>query len=599
MGTIRFWSLNYYKLASACLIVLGMISLVAFLVLSASGLRCVVGYEFLGYLGKRMEFILFVDWKSTLFARFIFWIRGRIIFYRSEYMSEERRKTLFLLLLSGFVLRILLVVFRINIVSIILGWDGLGLVSFILVIYYQRSSSVRGATITALRNRIGDGFILLGVAFAAECGVWGLLDLEVLISSEGGPLLGGLIIIAAITKRAQLPYSAWLPRAMAAPTPVSSLVHSSTLVTAGVYLLLRSRRIIRGGGWKPVLVILGITTMVFARVNASFEQDIKKVVALSTLSQLGLMVVRLGLGLIWVTLFHLLIHAVFKALLFICRGEVIHQVQGNQDLRFIGGLSLGLPITGSLINCCRLSLCGIPFLCGFYSKDAIIELGYSSEYSNIFIRFMAFRVGLSACYSFRLRYAGFVGLRFTPLGRCKEGWGRITKSKRGLFGLVLVSGLLVGGLLNWDPRILILRGVEKFISLIWVLVGGVIGFILSTLSGDELVLFPHLITLGPLRGLIHLRDVRGEGSALALENRRATLLPLRSWVGERARPLNLIAFCRNLSFSIHSQDTRSYTLVILFFRLLSLICLRNFVEYNIEAIEEDYPLSNLLEVFHL
>lgn len=290
-------------------------------------------------------------------------------------MEGYRLQKRFLILVILFVARMLLVIFSLNIVRIILGWDGLGLSSYLLVIFYQNSKSLRAGIITALTNRIGDVAIILAIGVIVEAGGWEFITL---ILGEDRSLraeLGILIVLAAITKRAQLPFSAWLPAAMAAPTPVRSLVHSSTLVTAGVYLLLRFRPFLQSNGIRPYLLVLGGGTMLIAGIGAMLEVDLKKIVALSTLRQLGLIVIRLSVGIYLFTLFHLLTHACFKALLFLCSGKIIHDLGGCQDIRFIGGLASYLPVTGSCFFLANVSLCGFPFLAGFYSKDLILEGG--------------------------------------------------------------------------------------------------------------------------------------------------------------------------------------------------------------------------------
>ena len=177
-----------------------------------------------------------------------------------------------------------------------------------------------------------------------------------------------LALFAAFTKRAQIPFSAWLPAAMAAPTPVSSLVHSSTLVTAGVYLLIRAEDLISATGLRMLPLLAGRATMLIAGVRALFETDIKKIVALSTLSQLGLIIISLGIGGWIITFAHLLAHAYFKALLFMAVGTSIHMADDYQDLRK-ASLSLSSRITLTFIGVANLRLCGFPFLAGFYSKD--------------------------------------------------------------------------------------------------------------------------------------------------------------------------------------------------------------------------------------
>lgn len=180
-------------------------------------------------------------------------------------------------------------------------------------------------------------------------------------------------MIAAITKRAQIPFSSWLPAAMAAPTPVSALVHSSTLVTAGVYLLIRFRPIFSNYMLNRNLLLLSVLTMFISGLGAIFEYDLKKIIALSTLSQLGLIIRTLCLGIPEFAFFHLLTHALFKSLLFICAGYVIHGMKDCQDIRFIGAITIQRPVLVSYFNVANLALCGMPFLAGFYSKDLILE----------------------------------------------------------------------------------------------------------------------------------------------------------------------------------------------------------------------------------
>merc|ERR1711970_932480 len=202
-----------------------------------------------------------------------------------------------------------------------------------------------------------------------------------------------LVVLAAITKRAQIPFSAWLPAAIAAPTPVSALVHSSTLVTAGVYLLVRFRAALEGSLTQTVFLLLSSLTIFMAGLGANFEYDLKKIIALSTLSQLGVIMRILSLGYPNLAFFHLLRHALFKALLFICAGAVIHNIKNYQDIRLIA----------------NLALCGSPFIAGFYSKDLILEIAFIMNI-NIFIFLLyCLATGLTVCYTFRLVFYTLTG----------------------------------------------------------------------------------------------------------------------------------------------------------------------------------------------
>jgi NADH-ubiquinone oxidoreductase chain 5 len=256
-------------------------------------------------------------------------------------------------------------------------------------------------------------------------------------------LISYLVVLAAITKRAQIPFSAWLPAAIAAPTPVSSLVHSSTLVTAGVYLLIRFNFCF---SFNLIIILLFISriTIFIAGLGANFEFDLKKIIALSTLSQLGLIIRILSLGEYILSFFHLLTHALFKALLFICAGCLIHNLGNCQDIRFMGGLINRIPLTCSFFVISNLSLCGLPFLSGFYSKDLILEI-LSMDYLNIYIYFIFFlSTGLTVCYTFRLIYYTLVGsFNYNSLHGLRDSGFVIIKGIGGLIYLVIFGGRIL------------------------------------------------------------------------------------------------------------------------------------------------------------
>nr|YP_007317461.1 NADH dehydrogenase subunit 5 [Callitettix versicolor]ACD77284.1 NADH dehydrogenase subunit 5 [Callitettix versicolor] len=314
---------------------------------------------------------LIFDWMSTLFISFVLGISSLVIFYSIEYMWHDLNKSRFIYLVSMFVLSMIFLILSPNLVSILLGWDGLGLVSYCLVIYYQNYKSFGAGMLTALSNRVGDVMLLVAIAWMMNFGGWHYLFY--LDSFNDFYFFIFVIFIASFTSSAQLPFSSWLPAAMAAPTPVSALVHSSTLVTAGVYLLIRFDFLVCNFYYVDFFVVISLITMLMASICANFEFDLKSIIALSTLSQLGFMMSVLMLGFSFMAFFHLLIHALFSALLFLCAGVIIHCMWGNQDIRFMGGLVIQLPVISSCMNISNLALCGFPFLAGFYSKDLIIE----------------------------------------------------------------------------------------------------------------------------------------------------------------------------------------------------------------------------------
>jgi len=209
----------------------------------------------------------------------------------------------------------------------------------------------------------------------------------------------GLVILASLTKRAQIPFSAWLPAAIAAPTPISALVHSSTLVTAGVYLMIRFRELL---GVSRGLFYLAVGTIFMSGLGANFEIDLKRIIALSTLSQLGVIIIALSVGLVELAYFHLLIHALFKSLLFLCAGVYIHGFRERQDIRSVGGVVEVSPLTSFYFIGRSLALCGFPFLSGFYSRDLILEIWVMENlnFSILFAVMMA--TAFTVSYSLRL-----------------------------------------------------------------------------------------------------------------------------------------------------------------------------------------------------
>merc|ERR1712142_1106837 len=213
-----------------------------------------------------------------------------------------------------------------------------------------------------------------------------------------------LLILSACTKRAQIPFSAWLPAAIAAPTPVSALVHSSTLVTAGVYLIIRLNFIFCGSNRTRILLFMGIMTILLAGAAAIFEIDMKKVIALSTLRQLGVIIIILGAIEPILSFFHLLRHAYFKAILFICAGIIIHNIKDYQDIRKIRIICNIIPITIRVIIVANLSLCGLPFLRGFYSKDIILETIIISRIRLVMFIIMIMATFFTAAYSCRISF---------------------------------------------------------------------------------------------------------------------------------------------------------------------------------------------------
>nr|UZN44101.1 NADH dehydrogenase subunit 5 [Capitulum mitella] len=402
-----------------------------------------LSWDIFAWGSSNVNMIFLFDWVSLMFLSFVLFISGSVFYYSGEYMEGELNMSRFVFLLAGFVGSMGLLIMSPNLISILLGWDGLGLVSYCLVIYYQNFKSLNAGTLTVLSNRVGDVLILVGIVWMINYGDWSFVAWMGKTSSM--VLVSLLIILASLTKSAQIPFSAWLPAAMAAPTPVSSLVHSSTLVTAGIYLVVRL-------GWvydfwlNEMLMVLSVLTMFMAGLGACFEFDLKKIIALSTLSQLGLMMFSLSMGMVKIALFHLLMHALFKALLFMSAGCVIHGYKGWQDIRMMGNIMITLPFMSSCFVVSNLALSGMPFLAGFYSKDLILEMSLMNELNFLSLVMLFLSTGLTVAYTFRLIY--YVVCRDYVLSgssNISDGWGLMMKSCVGL----VVFSVFFGALISW------------------------------------------------------------------------------------------------------------------------------------------------------
>nr|AML26508.1 NADH dehydrogenase subunit 5 [Staphylinidae sp. BMNH 1274665] len=423
---------------------------------------------------------ILLDWMSLLFMSFVLYISALVIKYSEEYMESDLNINRFIMLVVMFVISMMFLIISPNLISILLGWDGLGLVSYCLVIYYQNVKSSNAGMLTALTNRIGDVALLMSIAWMVNYGSWNyIFYLEFMKNDFSLQLISWMVMLAALTKSAQIPFSSWLPAAMAAPTPVSSLVHSSTLVTAGVYLLIRFNFSF-SGLLMNFLLIIGVLTMFMAGVGANFEFDLKKIIALSTLSQLGLMMSILALGEYKLSLFHLLSHALFKALLFMCAGSIIHNMMNNQDIRFMGSLVKLMPLTCCFFNISNLSLCGIPFLAGFYSKDLILEV-MSMNYLNIFIYILFFiSTGLTVSYSFRLLYYSIWGnFNFFVMNSISDSSFIMLFSMSGLVFMVVFAGSLLSWVMFSTPYFICLTMWMKLMTLIVTVVGVWLGLEIS------------------------------------------------------------------------------------------------------------------------
>nr|AWV83777.1 NADH dehydrogenase subunit 5 [Okanagana oregona] len=424
-----------------------------------------------------MSMTLILDFMSTMFLSVVTFISSMVILYSSEYMSNDKTINRFIYIIMMFVVSMMMLIISPNMISIIVGWDGLGLVSYCLVIYYQNLSSNSAGMLTALMNRIGDVAILMSIAWMLNFGTWNFM---LFIDKMNMDSMMMLIVLAGFTKSAQIPFSSWLPAAMAAPTPVSALVHSSTLVTAGVYLMIRFNNVILQIESINLLMMMSVMTTIMSGIGANSEFDLKKIIALSTLSQLGIMMTILMFGYPILAFFHLIIHALFKASLFLCAGIIIHMFNNNQDIRLMGCLCYQMPLTMVLMNISNLSLCGMPFMSGFYSKDLIMETMSFNNINLMIMILMYMGIGLTSFYSIRLTYFLMLSnANFSSINYFNESLNNMNKS---IFTLTMYS-MISGSLFMWlffnQNHILLLPTEASMMTLIFSVLGIWLGYELS------------------------------------------------------------------------------------------------------------------------
>lgn len=343
-------------------------------------------------------------------------ISSLVHFYSIGYMSHDPHNQRFFSYLSLFTFMMVILVTGNNYLVMFVGWEGVGVCSYLLVsFWFTRIAANQSSLAAFLTNRVGDALLIIGMFML----LWALGNLDYNIVFSLAPyineniitLIGICLLIGAMAKSSQVGLHIWLPMAMEGPTPVSALIHAATMVTAGVYLLIRSSPLIEYSSTVLLICLwLGAITTVFSSLIGLFQQDIKKIIAYSTMSQLGMMVIAIGLSSYNIAIFHLMNHAFYKGLLFLGAGAVIHAVGDNQDLRKYGGLIAYLPLTYTVILIASLSLVAFPFMTGFYSKDFILESAYGQYFfSSINVYFIA-TIGaiFTTLYSVKVIYLTFI-----------------------------------------------------------------------------------------------------------------------------------------------------------------------------------------------
>lgn len=359
----------------------------------------IINLELLSISCNYITLRILLDKVSLRFRALVTFVSACVFMFARWYIKEDLNYFRFLWLLLSFVISINILVCSGSLLILLMGWDGLGISSFALIIYYESAERVRAGFLTLLINRVGDILIITLIFFYALVG-------STLVCNYPQELLISMIWlfgVASLTKRAQYPFSAWLPAAIAAPTPVRALVHSSTLVTAGIYIMIRAGMSISiDETLRSLFLFCGRVTSLIGGLCAVQENDLKKIVAFSTLSQLGIIVFCLGLNSPSLALLHLYTHAMFKALLFLVAGFILIQSFGVQDIRLLGRITKNSRLLLVFLNTRTICLIGIPFLRAYYSKHAIVNLILISSLNFIAVVVIMIAIILSRVYIIRI-----------------------------------------------------------------------------------------------------------------------------------------------------------------------------------------------------
>nr|WHU54556.1 NADH deshydrogenase subunit 5 [Chelonus munakatae] len=445
-----------YMFISINLIMLSIMFILMSLFFLILKFNLIIEWNFLYFFSTNFKFIMFLDWMTNLFLMTIMIISSSVLIYSMEYMKYDYNFNRFMNLILIFILSMLLMIICPNLMTILIGWDGLGISSYCLIIFYQNNKSINSGLITIMMNRVGDICIIL--IFSIMLNYKNLNFM--FINKKINMITSMIIFLCAITKSAQIPFSSWLPLAMAAPTPVSSLVHSSTLVTAGIYLLIRFNKIMNTN-LMIFMMYMSMMTLLISSLNAIYEFDLKKIIALSTLSQLALMMFTLSLNLPKLSFFHLISHAMFKSLLFLCSGIMIHNSFNNQDIRLMNMFNFNMNLTKITFNTASMSLCGFPFLSGFYSKDLIIEM-FNMINNNILMFIMLYlSMFLTLMYSFRLIFYTSFNTMKNIIFMNNNMNNLMNKSIIYLFFLAIMFSSLINWLLYMNLNIIFLTKMNK------------------------------------------------------------------------------------------------------------------------------------------